>query len=197
MFESLRAMRINPELVPGKCCLHLVDLQVNLMKAVQNADKVIDAVVFLLRAAKVLKIPTIANTQYKKGLGLYVPEIEVLMDDIARPDKTEFNAFDNTETIALIQSLPVQPAVYVLAGVETHICIYQTALGALRQGFIPWIISDAVSSRRIADHEIGLQRLAQLGAIVGSAEMFVYQLFKKAGTAEFKEMMPYILAQKR
>ena len=190
-------MNVLTPLTPDRCCLHIVDVQVNLMKAINGAEGVTDTVLFLLKAAKVLKIPIIANTQYRKGLGFYVPELEAMMNGIPRPDKIEFNALENPETRALVDALPEQTSLYILAGVETHICIYQTALGVLRRGFTPWIVADGVSSRRKEDHEYGLRRLEKLGAIVGTAEMLVYELLGRAGSSEFREMLPFILAQKR
>jgi len=182
-----------PLLRPEQCCLHIIDPQQSLMAHIDEADRVIANIVRLVECARILKMPILANTQYKKGLGPYVPELEGLMAGISRPDKTEFNALANVETRAQINKLPNSVTTLILVGVETHICIYQTAMGALERGLIPWVVADAVSSRTRANYELGLARLTAVGAIVGPAEMIIYELLGRAGTAEFKAMLPYVV----
>ncbi|KAF0189103.1 MAG: nicotinamidase-like [Desulfobulbaceae bacterium] len=138
-------------------------------------------------------MPILANTQYKKGLGPYVPELEEMMAGIPRPDKTEFNALANLETRSLINQLPETLTTLILVGVETHICIYQTAIGALERGLVPWVVADGVSSRTKNNYDLGLSRLAALGAVVGPSEMIIYELLGRAGTPEFKAMLPHIV----
>lgn len=163
------------------------------MAHIHEAGRVAANIVRLIECAKILQVPIFANTQHKKGLGPYVPELEEMMEGIPRPDKTEFNALANIETRALVDKLPDSVTTLILAGVETHICIYQTAMGALERGLIPWVVADAVSSRTRANHDLGLARLAAAGAIVGPAEMILYELLGRAGTTEFKAMLPYVV----
>jgi len=180
-------------LQPEQCCLHVIDPQQSLMAHIYEADRVVANISLLMQCARVLKMPILANTQYKKGLGPYVPELEEMMAGVPCPDKTEFNALANLETRTLINRLPETVTTLILVGVETHICIYQTAIGALEQGLIPWVVADGVSSRTKINYDLGLSRLAALGAIVGSAEMIIYELLGRAGTPEFKAMLPYIV----
>jgi nicotinamidase-related amidase len=180
-------------LKPSECYLHIIDPQQSLMAHIHRADRVMAVIKLMLACAKVLHIPVIANTQYKKGLGEYVPDLEPLMDGIARPDKTEFSALTNEQTKALVEKLPDTVKTPILVGVETHICIYQTAMAALDMGFVPWIVADGVSSRTVENHELGLDILRSRGATVGPAEMIVYELLGKAGTPQFKEILPFIL----
>lgn len=163
------------------------------MAHIHEADRVAANIVRLIECARILKMPILANTQYKKGLGSYVPVLEEMMADIPRPDKTEFNALANSETRSLVDKLPDSVTTLILAGVETHICIYQTAMGAIERGLTPWVVADAVSSRARANHDLGLARLSAAGAIVGPAEMIIYELLGRAGTPEFKAMLPYVV----
>ena len=163
------------------------------MAQIHEADRVTANIARLLATARVLGLPVIANTQYKKGLGPYVEELEGLMEGLPRPDKVEFNALANGETVDLVKALPDPVDTLILAGVETHICIYQTALAALDFGLTPWVVADAVSSRSEANHELGLARLAAAGAVVGPAEMIIYELLARAGTPEFKAVLPHIV----
>lgn len=148
----------------------------------------------MIECARILNIPTIANTQYMKGLGPYVDELEGMMEGIPRPDKTEFSAYANEATQAVLHDLPTSVSTVIIVGVETHICIYQSAMGAMQRGLRPWIVSDAVSSRSLENHQLGLERLRGEGAVIGPAEMIIYELLGKAGTAEFKQVLPHIIA---
>ncbi|WP_136807996.1 isochorismatase family protein [Desulfosediminicola flagellatus] len=182
-------------LKPESCYLHVIDVQQSLMRQVHEADQVTATTALMMKCAAILRLPIVANTQYKKGLGLYVPEIEVLVEGIPRPDKVEFNGLANEETCNVVDALSKSIDTVILVGVETHICIYQTAMGALARGLTPWIVSDGVSSRRKENHEAGLARLRDVGAKVGPAEMLVYELLEKAGTEQFKQVLPLIVEQ--
>lgn len=182
-------------LVPEKVSLQVIDVQKSLMAKIHGATVVAENVALLVRCAKVLSVPVIANTQYKKGLGPYVEEVEAVVADVPQIDKVEFNALANRETAAAIDKLAPTVSTVVLVGVETHICIYQTAMGLLDKGLDVWVVSDAVSSRQLADHQAGLARMAAAGVTVGPAEMLIYELLGKAGTPQFKEILPFIIAQ--
>ena len=178
---------------PADCCLHIIDPQKNLMNQIYEADRVTKVIKFVITCCRLLNIPALANTQYLKGLGPYVDELEEMVEDIPRPDKVEFGAYNNSETQAIVDGLADSISTIIMVGVETHICIYQSAVGVLQRGLTPWIVADATSSRSHENHNLGLERLRQLGAIVGPAEMLVYELLGKAGTPKFKELLPHIV----
>ena len=180
-------------LEPNQCYLHVIDPQQSLMAHIHGAERVTAVIRLMLACTKVLGVPVIANTQYKKGLGPYIDDLEQLVEGIARPDKTEFNALANEETSRLVDQLPASVTTPIFVGVETHICIYQTAIAALARGFTPWIVSDGVSSRTLESHELGLNMLRDRGALVGPAEMIIYELIGRAGTPKFKAILPFIL----
>ena len=180
-------------LTPAECCLHIIDPQQSLMAHIHQAERVVKVIKFLLAGAKILNIPVIANTQYKKGLGGYVAELEVLMEGLPRPDKTEFGALANPETCSLVDGLPLTVNTVIIVGVETHICVYQTAIGYLGRGLTPWIVADGTSARYPEHHELGLAALRTAGAAIGPAEMIIYELLGRAGTPQFKEILPFIL----
>jgi nicotinamidase-related amidase len=182
-------------LAPENVCLQIIDVQKSLMAKIHEAGKVASTVEFVIQCAGILSIPVVANTQYKKGLGSYVENVEALLADVPQFDKVEFNALANPETSAFIANLPPSIQTIILVGVETHICIYQTAMGLLERGKNVWIVSDGVSSRKISDHREGMSRLQSSGAVIGSSEMLIYELLGKAGTPEFKKILPYIIAR--
>ncbi len=180
-------------LLPENCYLHIIDPQDRLMRQIHDADKVTATIAKIIHCAKIIDIPIIGNTQYKQGLGAYVPELEKLMVDVSRPDKTVFNALANRETKKLITALPASVTTAILVGVETHICIYQTAAGLQEIGVTPWVVADAVSSRTEVNHTLGLERMRDMDVVIGPAEMILYELLGKSGTPEFKEVLPHIL----
>ena len=182
-------------LTSANVCLHVIDVQQSLMSKIHGADKVAATVELMIRCAKILGIPILANTQYKKGLGHYVTSIDALIGDLPQIDKTEFNAVANKETESFIKGLPKGVDTVILVGVETHICVYQTAMGLLEKGLGVWVVSDGVSSRNMDDHLAGLRRMQCMGISQGPSEMLIYELLGKAGTPEFKQILPFIIAR--
>jgi nicotinamidase-related amidase len=183
---------IHDLLTPQRCCLMIVDPQERLMAAIYKAERVVRHASLLIHCAKILEIPVLATTQYKKGLGPFVPELEELLSDVPCIDKIEFNGFANSAVGNMVNSLPKTVDTILLAGAEAHICIFQTAMGALQAGFQPWIAADAVSSREKRNAELALNRMQALGMTVGPTEMAVYELLQKAGSPAFKAMLPHL-----
>ena len=179
-------------LTPLNCCLMIVDPQERLMAAIYEADRVVRNASLLIHCAKILDIPILATTQYKKGLGPFVPELEELQSDTPCIDKIEFNGCANPAVAKRLNSLPVTVDTILLAGAEAHICIFQTAMGAMKTGYQPWIAADAVSSREKRNTELALDRMQTLGMTVGPTEMAVYELLQKAGSPAFKAMLPHL-----
>ncbi len=186
---------MNPHLDPllaERCCLMVIDPQERLMQAIHKADRVTRNTALLVRCFQTMKLPVIATTQYKKGLGPFVPELAELLAATPCPDKLEFNALANPAVRAELDRLPKKVDTLILTGAEAHICVYQTACGALRAGYRTWVTSDAVSSRDKKNAKAALQRLALLGAEVGPSEMVIYELLQRAGSPAFKAMLPHL-----
>ncbi len=179
-------------LTPERCCLMIVDPQERLMAAIYKSERVVRNTILLIHCAKTLEIPILATTQYKKGLGPYVPELETLTADIPCIDKIEFNAFANPAVNKMMNSLPKSVDTILLAGAEAHICIFQTAMGALKSGYKPWVAADAVSSREKRNAKLAINRMQAIGMTVGPTEMAVYELLHKAGSPAFKAMLPHL-----
>ncbi|MFW2365370.1 MAG: isochorismatase family protein [Desulforhopalus sp.] len=182
-------------LAPENVCLQIIDVQKSLMAKIHGAKRVSSTVELMIHCAEILGVPVVANTQYIKGLGPYVAELETLVETIDRFDKVEFNALANGPTAAFIDGLPETVTTVALVGVETHICIYQTAMGLLDKGLDVWVVTDGVSSRNIEDHRDGLARMRSMGVAMGPAEMLVYELLGRAGSPEFKKVLPHIVAR--
>ncbi len=179
-------------LEPKSSVLFVIDLQDRLLNAMEKPERVIKNTTLMIQAAKILNIPIVTTTQYKKGLGDITNSIKELIIDYPCIDKIEFNAFLNPKVQEFFNNLPSSIDTVLITGVEAHICVYQTALAAKLKGFNPWVISDAISSRAKRNVKATLFRFSSLGIDFGPAEMAVYELLKMAGTSEFKQIIAYV-----
>jgi len=175
-----------------RCALIVVDIQEKLLPPIFQKEQLIRNSKLLIRLAGILKIPALMTTQYAKGLGPTVPEISSLLPESPAIDKQMFSCFGSDVFCSLLKRLPGNRNTVLLCGMESHICVMQTALGALREGYLVHVASDAVSSRTEWNWKIGLERMRAAGAIISSTEMMIYELLRSSGAAGFKEILPYL-----
>lgn len=179
-------------LTPERCCLLVIDPQERLMPAIHQAERVIHNTVLMIHCAVALNIPILTTTQYRKGLGPFVPALYDLLAAAPCTDKTEFNAFANPAVREMLATLPASVDTFLLAGAEAHICIYQTAKGAMLAGYRTWVVADGISSRNKKNATLALRHMRSMGIAVAPAEMIIYELLHKAGTTAFKAMLPHL-----
>ncbi|MFI5184579.1 MAG: hydrolase, partial [Vicinamibacteria bacterium] len=160
-------------LEPSKTVVVLVDLQERLLPAIDRRREVVANGILLLRLAHALEIPVLLTTQYAKGLGATLPEVLAEAPGVVPIDKVSFGCFGDDVFRATLGARRGREQI-LLAGVESHICVAQTALGALEAGYTVHVAADAVGSRTEANRQIGLVRMERAGAVVSSAEMAVY-----------------------
>lgn len=178
-------------LTPDHCALIVIDIQEKLLPPIFEKERLVRNSQLLVRLATILHIPIVVTTQYSKGLGAVVPEIDSLLPELKPLDKLEFGCFGNSEFCSNIASLKDRNTL-LLCGMEAHICVLQTAMGALNQGRSVHIAADAVSSRSELNWKLGLERMRDAGAVISSTEMMIYELLGKSGSPEFKEMLKYL-----
>jgi nicotinamidase-related amidase len=178
-------------LQPEECALLVIDIQEKLLPPIYEKARVVQNSKLLIRLAKILSIPIIFSTQYAKGLGKTVPEIADLVPGMEATDKLEFGCFGNAAFCSVL-AVAKGRTTLLLCGMETHICVMQTALGALIQGLIVHVAADAVSSRTELNWKLGLQRMRDAGAIISSTEMMIYELLGRSGSPAFKEMLQHL-----
>ena len=174
------------------CALVVVDIQEKLLPPIFNKDQLVRNAQLLVRLAGILSIPVLLTTQYSKGLGSTVPEIASLLDGTKAIDKLEFGCFGSNLFRSALKALPGARNTVLLCGMETHICVMQTALGALNEGYLVHVASDAVGSRAEWNWKIGLDRMRDAGAVISSTEMMMYELLRCSGTPAFKELLPHL-----
>ena len=168
----------------GNAGLLVIDVQEKLMPLIRDAASVTRNIGFLIDAARILEMPVQATEQYPKGLGATVPELARRLKE--RPDKV---AFSSCAVSGLVENFRRHGrSKIVLAGIEAHVCVLQTALDLLALDFRVYIAADAVSSRYSIDYECALRRMEQAGAIVTTSETAVFEWVGGAGSPRFKEI---------
>ena len=175
-----------------QCALVVVDIQEKLLPPIFNKETMVKNAQLLIRLAKILSIPAMVTTQYSKGLGPTVPEIASLLAEVRSIDKLEFSCFGSDQFRSGLKKLPGNRNTVLLCGMEAHICVTQTALGALNDGYLVHVASDAIGARSEWNWRIGLDRMRTAGAVISSTEMMMYELLRCSGTPQFKELLPYI-----
>lgn len=183
---------VRREITPQQCALVVVDIQEKLLPPIFQKEQLVRNSKLLIHAAKMLKIPAIVSTQYSKGLGQTVPEVASLLPGTDAIDKDQFSCFGSEMFCALLKRLPGNPNTLLLCGMESHICVMQTALAALREGYLVHVASDAVGSRTEWNWKIGLDRMRAAGAVISSTEMMIYELIGCSSSPAFKELLPHL-----
>jgi nicotinamidase-related amidase len=176
---------------PHRAVVVVIDLQQKLLPAIPDRERVLRNSLLLIRLADVLELPLLLTTQYRKGLGEIVPEITLAAPGHAPLDKVAFGCFGSAEFAARLGGLEGRDQLLV-AGVESHICVAQTVLGALGRGLAVHVAADAVGSRTAENREVGLRRMEQAGAVISSAEMAIYELLGRSDAGAFKAMLPHL-----
>jgi nicotinamidase-related amidase len=179
-------------LAAEQCALIVIDIQGKLLPPIFQKEQLVRNTQLLIRAAGILKIPALVTTQYAKALGTTVPEISSLLPETPAIDKQLFSCFGSDVFCTLLKRLPGNRNTVLLCGMESHICVAQTALAALRDGYVVHVASDAVSSRTEWNWKIGLERTRAAGAVISSTEMMIYELMRSAGSPAFKELLPHL-----
>jgi len=172
--------------------LVVLDLQAKLVPATFEPERVVRNAQILLRLAETLKIPVILTAQYTKGLGNILQEITQYAPGVQPFEKTSFGCFGESNFREHLRGRAPAARALLVAGVESHICVVQTVLGALEAGYLVHVAADAVSSRTRENWQIGLNRMERAGAVISSTEMIVYELLGKSGTPEFKVILPLL-----
>ena len=174
-----------------RAVLVVVDLQEKLVPAIAEKERVLGGALLLLRAARELELPVVLTTQYEKGLGPTVREVLAEAPGVTPVDKVAFGCFGSEDFLARLSGFPGRDQLLV-AGIESHICVAQTVLGALERDYRVHVAVDAVGSRREPDRQIGLRRMERAGAVLSSAEMAVYELLARSDGSAFKRLLPYL-----
>jgi len=175
-------------LTPQNAVLVIVDVQEKLMAVMQRRDETVAAVRKLAAAARILGVPTLVTTQYARAIGATLAEVAETAGNPAALDKMTFSCCGCDEFANKIKELR-RPRV-ILCGVETHVCVQQTAIDLMSDGRSVYVCADAVCSRRDSDRNAAIERMRDCGAVITTVESAVYEMLRQAGTPEFKACLP-------
>jgi nicotinamidase-related amidase len=173
-----------------KSCLVVVDVQGKLAQLMYEKQVLFKNIQILIEAAKILNIPILWSQQCPDALGPTIPEIAQLITDSEPIDKSSFSCCGAEQFNIRLNELKRQQI--LLCGIETHVCIYQTAIDLLRKGFSVDVVADAVSSRTPENKQIAINRMAAEGIKISCTEMALFKLLKTAGHPQFKQIAKLI-----
>jgi nicotinamidase-related amidase len=168
----------------------LLDVQEKLMPVMGRKETVTENILRLLHLSKLYNLPIVLTEQYPKWLGSTLPEIKEALFSYNPIEKLHFNCCDVDSFNTRLESEDLTNI--ILMGVESHICIFMTCISLLEKGYKIHVPQDAVDSRTDENWRIGLELMRGAGALITSTETVTYQILKKAGTKEFKEMLKRI-----
>ena len=175
---------------PKDTVLVIIDIQEKLFRTIEGRPDIEKNAIKAIRLAKVFGLPILVTEQYPKGLGPTIPALAQELGEFKALPKTEYSAFGQQPFADALASTGRKTL--LLLGIETHICVTQTALDALASGYKVHVVSDAVGSSKNERKEIGLGRMRQAGAVITSIESAAFDLMGKAKTKEFEEISKFL-----
>ena len=173
-----------------KTGLLIIDIQEKLMEVMGQSERVLDNTTRLLHLSKIFSLPVILTEHFTKWLGPTVPEITEALPSYEPISKMHFNCCDADAFNDRLDSEGLENI--IVAGVESHICIFQTCASLVERGYHVHVPGDAVDSRTDENRLVGLNLMERAGAVITSTETVIYQILKKAGTKEFNKMLKKI-----
>ena len=170
--------------------LLLVDIQGNLAHSMHGKELLFKNLQKLIKGIQVLGIPILWTEQNPQGLGPTIPEIADLLSNIQPISKMSFSCCQNDRFVQALKALNRKQV--LIAGIEAHVCIYQTAVDLVDLGYEVQVVTDAISSRKIENKEIGLQKMRDSGVSLTSVETALFELLKKAEGEQFREILKIV-----
>jgi len=164
--------------------LVIVDIQERLAVAMSERERVITNALHLIESAKLLGVPLLITEQYPKGLGPTVPEVRNAVQTYAPVEKITFSCCGEQFFMEALQETGKKQI--ILVGMETHVCVLQTCIDLLQNGYDVHVVSDAICSRTKQNFKTAIEYMREAGAVVTCTETVLFQLLVKAGTEEFK-----------
>ncbi len=171
---------------PHDCSLTVIDVQGKLAQLMHDRQPLCGNIRTLIQAAHILEVPILWCQQCPKALGPTIPEIAELLSDCEPIDKSSFSCCGSEQFRSALQALDRRQA--ILCGIETHVCVYQTAMNLKSDHHEVTVIADAVSSRTVENKRIALDRMSREGIKVGSTEMVLFELLKTADHPKFRDI---------
>ena len=174
-----------------KTALIMIDVQEKLLNVMYDKEALLENMQKIVKSANALGIPIIWTEQNPKGIGPTVPEIKDLMPSHIQPIiKFSFSCCSNEAFMDLIKASKCTQ--FLMAGIETHVCVHQTSVDLFGMGYEVEILSDAVSSRTLENKKVGLEKTRNEGVALTSVETAIFELLKDAKHEKFKDVLKII-----
>ncbi|HEX6957384.1 MAG TPA: isochorismatase family protein [Ferrovibrio sp.] len=170
--------------------LLIVDIQDRLLPAMQDGEAVVRNSAILLQASGKLGIPALLTEQYRKGLGGTVAAVAEVAAGAPVCEKMHFSAYADPAIRGRIEQFGRKRI--VIAGIEAHVCVLQTALDLIAGDYDVFVVADAIASRRRENVELARQRLGMAGVALVSTEMCLFEWLETASHAQFKALSQLI-----
>jgi nicotinamidase-related amidase len=181
---------IKKRLSADNTVLVIVDIQGNLAQAMVDKDLLFENVQKLIRGMNVFNIPIVITEQIPEKLGATIPEIARLLSGVEKISKASFSCCKNEQFVNKLGVLKKRQV--LISGIETHICVYQTAIDLLQAGYGVHCVADAVSSRTSLNREVGIRKICEAGAMLTSTETILFELLQTADDSRFKEIFKIV-----
>jgi nicotinamidase-related amidase len=167
-----------------KAALLVIDIQERLFPFISENEKLVKNVPILIEGMKVLEVPVFVTEQYVKGLGTTVPSIATPLGELPRTEKMAFSCCDEPR---FMEALALSGKEYVIiAGIESHVCVLQTVIDLIHNGYHPVVVEDCTSSRKLNDKNIAIERMRREGAVITTYESLLFELLRYSGTDPFR-----------
>jgi len=170
--------------------LLIVDMQERLLPHIHESEALLGKTAALIECCKALGIPILVTEQYPEGIGPTVPQLAQSIVNCQKISKRTFSCCRELKFMEALKTLRRKQI--IMAGIETHVCIFQTAADLAGGGYAVQVISDAVGSRTPANKAIGLERIKMLGAGISSVESSVFELLETSACPEFKQILSHL-----
>lgn len=168
----------------------IIDIQERLFPHMSEPDHLIRNVPVLVKGLKILGIPVLVTQQYTRGLGPTIGPVSTVLEGTEILEKKYFSCCDEPGFMDAL--VPLGKKFIIIAGIEAHVCVLQTAIDLSAMGFVPVVVDDAVSSRKPGDKSTALERMRQEGILITSCESILFELTRHSGTDEFKTISQLI-----
>ncbi len=169
-----------------KTCLVVVDVQGKLAELMQEKEQLFSNIEILVKSANILDIPILWCQQYPQALGETIEQIAAHLKDISPCDKKSFSCCGNEEFAEKLHAAGRSQV--LVCGIETHVCVYQTAMDLLDMDYDVQVVGDAVSSRTKENKDAALSRIKWEGAAITTTEMALFELLGTAKHPNFKDI---------
>ena len=179
-------MNVPEALTPENTVLVVIDIQDRILRVMHDKERLLQNLIKLIKGARVLEVPVLLTEQYPAGLGPTLPEVAQLLPDVRPVDKTCFSCCGEGRFLQGLEASGRRQV--LLAGIEAHVCVYQTAVDLLRAGYGVHLVVDAIASREAENKAVTVMKLSGAGAALTTTEMALFELLKVARGDKFKQI---------